>query len=156
MNQSSPRIRGLQIPTAFWLLLFVMVAPAGYLLYLAVVDYNSDMLIVFGCITAMLLICLAFICCYRIRIDENGVLAMEGRRKKRIPWSEVRSVHVIRLINGWRMIYISKSTQPPISPPYAPQMQTEAKRYLQETIPLGYTRKRIDCIRQHWQGDISV
>lgn len=156
MKKTVERIRSLQMPMAFWLLLIVAVMPLGYFLYLAMTASNSQSLIVLGIIFAVLLFCLGMICCYRICIDEHGVTAYEGLRRRHLPWSEVRSVHVVRLVNGWRVIYVSKSNRPPILPPYAPHPQTQAlvKAYLQETITLGFTRKRLACIRQYWQGDI--
>lgn len=67
-----------------------------------------------------------------------------------IPWDEVRSVTVARLINGRRMIYISRVKEPILQP----RTQEEARLNLQKTFGLEYSRKRLACIRQYWQGDV--
>ncbi len=67
-----------------------------------------------------------------------------------IPWDEVRSVTVTRLINGRRMIFISRVKEPVVQP----RTQEEARLNRQQTFGLEYSRKRLSCIRQYWQGDV--
>ena len=156
-QRSIDRIHGLQMPMALWLLLFAAAVPSGYTLYLAAAGGETELLIVFVVILAVLMLCMGLVCCFRIRIDEAGVSSFEAMRRKRILWSEVCSVHIVRLVNGWRMIYVSRSHHAPLLPPYPrhPQVHARVNAYLAQTVCMGFTRKRLQCIRRYWQGEIG-
>lgn len=156
MKRTVERYRGLQMPMAFWLLLIVAALPFGCFLYVSMTAINIELLIVFGIVFSVLLFCLAFICRYRICMNEHGVTAYVGKHRKHFSWNEVRCVHVVRLINGWRVIYVSRSDHPPLLPPYPRHLQTQVmvNAYLQQTIAIGFTRKRLDCISQYSQADV--
>ena len=111
---------------------------------------SGDIFAVTACM-GLVLIMFAIIASFRLVIDERGATQHAGfNNRVHIPWNEVRSVTVARLFNGRRMIFISRVKEPVLQP----KTQEEVRLNRQKTLGLEYSRKRLDCIRQYWQGDV--
>ena len=153
VNQPVRRIRSFLLPSAMWaaaiiaaVIVIVFRSRWGRLSSL-----STDDVIVLAACMGLVLIMFAIIASFRLVIDEKGATQHAGfNNSVHIPWDEVRSVTVARLINGRRMIYISRVKEPILQP----RTQEEARLNRQQTFGLEYSRKRLACIRQYWQGDV--
>ena len=153
MNKPVRRIRSFLLPSAIWAVAIIS-AVIGVVFRsrwerLGRLS-SGDIFAVTACMVLML-ITFAIIASFRLIIDEKGATQHAGLNNRvHIPWDEVRSVTVARLINGRRMIFISRVKEPVLQP----RTQEEARQNRQKTFGLEYSRKRLSCIRQYWQGDV--
>lgn len=153
VNQPVRRIRSFLLPSAMWaaaiiaaVIVIVFRSRWGRLSSL-----STDDVIVLAACMGLVLIMFAIIASFRLVIDERGATQHAGfNNRVHIPWDEVRSVTVSRLINGRRMIFISRVKEPVLQP----RTQEEARQNRRKTFGLEYSRKRLACIRQYWQGDV--
>ena len=153
MNKPVRRIRSFLLPSAIWTVAIIS-AVIGVVFRSRWERLGSlssgDIFAVTACM-GLVLIMFAIIASFRLVIDEKGATRHAGFNNiVQIPWDEVRSVTVSRLINGRRMIYISRVKEPILQP----RTQEEARLNRQQTFGLEYSRKRLACIRQYWQGDV--
>ncbi len=149
MKTPRQQMTGLAIPIA---LLYLLPAALlfGYFTFQMARGGDQAVLILFGILTVMILLCAAFICTCRFRIDEAGVTFLTLTRRRQLPWQAVRCVEVQRLVNGLRVISISTMNR---IPPY-PRTRDLAKQVQEHTITISYTRARLTCLRQHWAGQV--
>ena len=153
MNKPVRRIRSFLLPSAIWTVAIIS-AVIGVVFRSRWERLGSlssgDIFAVSACMVLMLIM-FAIIASFRLVINEKGATRHVGfNNRVHIPWDEVRSVTVARLINGRRMIYISRVKEPILQP----RTQEEARLNRQQTFGLEYSRKRLACIRQYWQGDV--
>ena len=153
MNKPVRRIRSFLLPSAIWAVAIIAAV-------IGIVFHNrwerlgnlstDDVIVLAGCMV-LVLIMFVIIASFRLIIDERGATQHAGfSNSVHIPWDEVRSVTVACIANGRRMIFISRVMEPVLQP----VTQEEARLNRQKTFGLEYSRKRLDCIRQYWQGDV--
>ena len=154
MNKPVRRIRSFLLPSAIWAVA-IIAAVIGIVFHSRwerLGNLSTDDVIVLAACMGLVLIMLAIIACFRLVIDEKGATQYAGLNNSvHIPWNEVRSVTVARLINGRRMIFISRVKEPVLQP----GTQEEARLNRQMTFGLEYSRKRLACIQQYWQGEVQ-
>ena len=153
MNKPVRRIRSFLLPSAIWAVAIIS-AVIGVVFRSRWERLGSlssgDIFAVTACMVLMLIM-FAIIASFRLVIDERGATQHAGFNNiVQIPWDEVRSVTVARIINGRRMIFISRVKEPVLQP----RTQEEARQNRRKTFGLEYSRKRLACIRQYWQGDV--
>lgn len=153
MKKSVRRIRSFLLPSAIWAVA-IIAAVIGIVFrsrWERLGNLSTDDVIVLAACMVLVLIMFAIIASFRLVIDEKGATQHAGfNNSVHIPWDEVRSVTVARLINGRRMIYISRVKEPILQP----RTQDEARLNRQKTFSLEYSQKRLECIRHYWQGDV--
>lgn len=153
MKKPIRRIRSFLLPSAMWAIA-IIAAVIGVVFRSRWGQFGSptsgDYFALTACVLLMLFIFI-IIASFRLIIDEKGATQHAGfNNSVSIPWEEVRSVTVTRLSNGRRMIFISRVREPVLQP----KSQEEARLHRQKTFGLEYSKKRLDCIRQYWQGDV--
>ena len=153
MNKPVRRIRSFLMPSAMWAMAIITTV-IGVVFRSRWQRLGSiptdDVIVLAGCMV-LVLIMFVLIASFRLIIDERGATQHAGfSNSVHIPWNEVRSVTVARIANGRRMIFISRVREPVLQP----GTQEEARLNRQKTFGLEYSRKRLDCIRQYWQGDV--
>lgn len=153
MNKPVRRIRSFLLPSAIWAVA-IIAAVIGIVFHSRwerLGNLSTDDVIVLAARMGLAMIMFAIIASFRLVIDERGATQHAGfNNRVHIPWNEVRSVTVARLFNGRRMIFISRVKEPVLQP----KTQEEVRLNRQKTLGLEYSRKRLDCIRQYWQGDV--
>lgn len=154
MKKPVRRIRSFLLPSAMWALA-IITAVIGVIFRGRWGRFGSlssgDIFTVTACVVLMLLM-FVIVASFRLIIDENGATQHAGfHNSVHVPWDEVRSVTVARLINGRRMIYISRVKEPILQP----RTREEARLNRQKTFSLEYSKKRLYCIRHYWQGDVQ-
>ncbi|MBQ3486084.1 MAG: hypothetical protein IJA77_11370 [Clostridia bacterium] len=153
MNKPVRRIRSFLLPSAIWAVA-IIAAVIGIVFrsrWERLGNLSTDDVIVLAACMGLAMIMFAIIASFRLVIDERGATQHAGfNNRVHIPWNEVRSVTVARLFNGRRMIFISRVKEPVLQP----KTQEEVRLNRQKTLGLEYSRKRLDCIRQYWQGDV--
>jgi len=153
MKKSVRRIRSFLLPSAMWAvaIIAVVIGVVFRSRWARLGSLSTDDVIVLAACMGLVLFMFAIIACFRLVIDERGATQHAGfNNRVHIPWDEVRSVTVARLFNGRRMIFISRVKEPVL----LPITQEEVRLNRQKTLGLEYSRKRLDCIRQYWQGDV--
>lgn len=153
MKKPVRQIRNFLLPSAMWTLLVITVV-MGIVFASRWNRFgrisSGDIFAVTAC-AALLLICFVIIASFCIVINEKGATQHAGfNNSVHIPWDEVRSVTVARIINGRRMIFISRVREPILQP----KSQAEARLNRQKTFAMEHSQKRLDCIRQYWKGDV--
>ena len=153
MNKPVRRIRSFLLPSAIWAVA-IIAAVIGIVFrsrWERLGNLSTGDVIVLAACMGLAMIMFAIIASFRLVIDERGATQHAGfNNRVHIPWNEVRSVTVARLFNGRRMIFISRVKEPVLQP----KTQEEVRLNRQKTLGLEYSRKRLDCIRQYWQGDV--
>lgn len=153
MNKSVRRIRSFLLPSAIWAVAIIaaVIVVVFCSRWVRLGSLSTDDIIVLAACMGLVLFMFAIIASFRLVIDERGATQHAGLNNRvHIPWDKVRSVTVARLINGRRMIFISRVKEPVLQP----RTLEESQLNRQMTFGLEYSRKRLACIRQYWQGDV--